>query len=182
MPVKKAAAARLAELRALRASGKKRFDTYEVEEAQDIYDEVDEEGYKQVIRKRLDDDDFVVGDTGEGYADDGREDWGHEQPGYSSEDASDGDAPLRGNAGECYCPPNLQDPRKIDTTKARESVKRTSNRRRSSTPVLAATSTMAPSPRHREQRSAGFLTFSLLNTRLTNILGRGYCRRQCLHG
>ncbi|KAJ6172579.1 hypothetical protein N7470_001646 [Penicillium chermesinum] len=64
---------RLAELRALRASGKKRLSTYEVEEQGDIYEEVDDDGYKKIIRDRLDEDDFVVDDNGAGYADDGRE-------------------------------------------------------------------------------------------------------------
>jgi DNA polymerase alpha subunit A len=65
----------LAELRALRASGKKRLDTYEVEQEEDLYEEVDEEGYKKVLRDRLNQDDFVIDDNGAGYADDGREDW-----------------------------------------------------------------------------------------------------------
>ena len=68
-------AARLAELRALRASGKGRLESYKVEENHNIYDEVDEEGYKKVVRSRLDQDDFVVDDNGDGYADDGREEW-----------------------------------------------------------------------------------------------------------
>ena len=91
-------AARLAELRALRASGKKRLDTYKVEEEQDLYEEVDEEGYKQVVRARLDRDDFVIDDNGEGYADDGREEWMGERRDDSAS-GSDGDIPLRGKAG-----------------------------------------------------------------------------------
>lgn len=91
-------AARLAELRALRASGKKRLDTYKVEEEQDLYEEVDEEGYKKVVRARLDRDDFVIDDNGEGYADDGREEWiGERRDGSAS--GSDGEMPLRGKAG-----------------------------------------------------------------------------------
>jgi len=92
-------AARLAELKALRAAGKKRV--YEVEEAQSLYDEVDEEGYKSIVRSRLDRDDFVVGDGGEGYADDGREEWHTEkQKGYDTE--SEDELPTRGKAGT-YC-------------------------------------------------------------------------------
>ena len=88
----------LAELRALRASGKTRISTYEVQDAEALYDEVDEEGYKKVVRSRLDRDDFVVEDHGEGYADDGREDWQTERrPLYESE--SEEEAPLRGKAG-----------------------------------------------------------------------------------
>lgn len=89
----------LAELRALRASGKTRISTYEVQDAKELYDEVDEEGYKKVVRSRLDRDDFVVEDHGEGYADDGREDWHTERrPLYES--ASEEELPLRGKAGK----------------------------------------------------------------------------------
>ncbi|KAI1500471.1 DNA polymerase [Biscogniauxia marginata] len=66
---------KLAELRALRASGKKAYDSYEVAEEQDLYEEVDENQYKKIVRDRLNQDDFVVDDNGEGYADDGREEW-----------------------------------------------------------------------------------------------------------
>jgi DNA polymerase alpha subunit A len=88
-------AARLAELRALRQSGKTR--TYEVKDAESLYDEVDEEGYKAVVRSRLDRDDFVVEDAGEGYADDGREEWHNEKQQYRSE--SEDELPARGKAG-----------------------------------------------------------------------------------
>ena len=94
-------AARLAELRALRASGKKRLDTYKVEEEQDLYEEVDEEGYKKVVRARLDQDDFVIDDNGEGYADDGREEWMGERR-YESASGSEGEMPLRGKAGTSF--------------------------------------------------------------------------------
>lgn len=66
---------KFAELRALRQSGKKKFDTYEVDQVEDLYEEVDEDGYKKIVRDRLNQDDFVVDDNGEGYADDGREEW-----------------------------------------------------------------------------------------------------------
>ncbi|KAJ4305077.1 DNA-directed DNA polymerase alpha catalytic subunit pol1 [Kalmusia sp. IMI 367209] len=68
-------AAALAELRRNRAGGKTRLSTYQVAEEEQLYDEVDEEGYKKVVRDRLDQDDFIVDDNGEGYVDDGREDW-----------------------------------------------------------------------------------------------------------
>lgn len=87
----------LAALRAARAGGKSRLETYQVEDKGAIYDEVDEEGYKDVVRKRLNRDDFVVDDTGEGYADDGREEWQNERTHYSSEEE---DAPLKGNAAK----------------------------------------------------------------------------------
>ena len=90
--------AKFAELRALRASGKKRLDSYQIENQGAIYDEVDEEGYKRVVRDRLNEDDFVVDDKGEGYADDGREEWQSERQYYSSEGE---DVPsLKGNAAK----------------------------------------------------------------------------------
>lgn len=96
-------AARLAELRALRASKKSRLSTYEVEEDQSLYEEVDEEGYKKVVRARLDRDDFVVDDNGEGYADDGREEWMGERR-YDSASGSEEEVPLRGKAGRSVVP------------------------------------------------------------------------------
>ena len=92
--------ARLAELRALRASGKTRLSTYQVEEEESIYEEVDEEGYKKVVRARLDRDDFVIDDNGEGYADDGREEWMGEKR-YDSASGSEEEVPLKGKAGQC---------------------------------------------------------------------------------
>ena len=73
MSKSKSRAAALAQLRSLRQSGKSRLSTYEVEDSTDIYEEVDEDGYKKVVRDRLNQDDFVIDDNGEGYADDGRE-------------------------------------------------------------------------------------------------------------
>ena len=89
---------RLAELRALRAAGKKRISTYEVEDQGDIYDEVDDDGYKKVIRRRLDEDDFVVDDNGAGYADDGREVWNEQTVEYDSDDSDE--LPARGKAAK----------------------------------------------------------------------------------
>ncbi|KAK5939515.1 DNA-directed DNA polymerase alpha catalytic subunit pol1 [Knufia obscura] len=87
----------LAALRAARAGGKSRLDSYQIQDQGSIYEEVDEEGYKKVVRSRLDQDDFVVDDNGEGYADDGREEWQNERQYYSSEEE---DQPLRGNAAK----------------------------------------------------------------------------------
>lgn len=92
---------RLAQIRALRAAGKTGFDAYQVEEAKDIYENVDEEGYKEVVRSRLDQDDFVVDDNGAGYADDGREDWQQEGQAYDDSE-SDGDLPKHSKAGMSY--------------------------------------------------------------------------------
>ena len=88
----------LAALRAARAGGKTRLDSYQVEDQGAVYDEVDEEGYKKVVRGRLNRDDFVVDDTGEGYADDGREEWQNERTNYSSDEGEA--APLKGNAAK----------------------------------------------------------------------------------
>ncbi|PNS17184.1 hypothetical protein CAC42_7238 [Sphaceloma murrayae] len=74
----------LARIRALRKAGKTGFEDYEVKEADDLYEAVNEEEYKKVVRKRLDQDDFVVDDNGAGYADDGREEWDNE-PQYETE-------------------------------------------------------------------------------------------------
>ncbi|KAG5999048.1 hypothetical protein E4U52_000042 [Claviceps spartinae] len=90
--------AKLAELRALRQSGKKAFETYRVDDAPDLYDEVDEDGYKKIVRSRLNEDDFVVDDNGEGYADDGREDWDRVRHYESDSDLED--LPVRGRAGK----------------------------------------------------------------------------------
>ena len=105
-------AARLAELKALRASGKTRLSTYKVEEEESLYEEVDEEGYKKVVRARLDRDDFVVDDNGDGYADDGREEWMGERR-YNSASGSEEEAPLRGKAGQCPSD-SLRKPLKTD--------------------------------------------------------------------
>jgi DNA polymerase alpha subunit A len=91
--------ARLEELKALRASGKTRLDSYQVQDEERLYEEVDEEGYKKVVRARLDQDDFVIDDNGAGYADDGREEWAGEKR-YDSASGSDEELPLKGKAGE----------------------------------------------------------------------------------
>ena len=93
--------ARLAELKALRASGKTRLSTYEVHEEERLYEEVDEEGYKKVVRDRLDRDDFVIDDNGQGYADDGREEWVGEKQ-YDSVSGSDEELPVKSKAGRGY--------------------------------------------------------------------------------
>lgn len=90
--------AALAQLRAQRAGGKSRLESYQVAEHGAVYDTVDEEGYKKVVRGRLNQDDFVVDDTGEGYADDGREEWQNERQNYSSDEGEE--APLKGNAAK----------------------------------------------------------------------------------
>ncbi|PNY27218.1 DNA polymerase [Tolypocladium capitatum] len=86
--------AKLAELRALRKSGKKVLESYRIDDPDAVYDEVDEEGYKKVVRDRLNEDDFVVDDNGEGYADDGREEWDRVRQFESDSEADD--LPARG--------------------------------------------------------------------------------------
>jgi DNA polymerase alpha subunit A len=75
-----------AELKRLREEGKTRLSVYQVEREEDLYEEVSEDEYKKVVRKRLDEDDFVVDDGGEGYVDNGMDDWGDEERRYMSED------------------------------------------------------------------------------------------------
>jgi len=91
---------KLAELRALRASGKKVYDTYEVAEERALYEEVDENEYKKIVRDRLNQDDFVVDDNGEGYADDGREEWDRVQTYYSESDDDAATGPIRHKSGK----------------------------------------------------------------------------------
>ncbi|ODV90674.1 hypothetical protein CANCADRAFT_50974 [Tortispora caseinolytica NRRL Y-17796] len=74
----------LAELRALRKSGKTRIITYESDQ-EDIYDEVDDDKYKEYAQNRLKEDDFVVDDKGEGYIETGGYDW-EERENYSDND------------------------------------------------------------------------------------------------
>ena len=97
---RQAGAAKLAELKALRAAGKTRLATYEVEEEEQLYDEVDEDGYKKIVRSRLDQDDFIVDDNGEGYVDDGREEWEEGHYAATDSEGEDESAP-RGKAGRC---------------------------------------------------------------------------------
>lgn len=92
---------KLAQLRALRKSGKKTFDDYQVADAEALYEEVDDTQYKKILRDRLDQDDFVVDDNGEGYADDGREEWDREPAGYSDSEDEGGVIASRGKGGKC---------------------------------------------------------------------------------
>ncbi|KAK9331740.1 hypothetical protein V1520DRAFT_337077 [Lipomyces starkeyi] len=80
----------LREAKKLKAEGKSRLSTYKLEESEAIYDEVDEAGFKQVVRKRLMNEDFVVDDNGLGYADNGTYDWDHTGENEESETEDDG--------------------------------------------------------------------------------------------
>jgi DNA polymerase alpha subunit A len=92
-------AAGLPQLKAIRESGKSALDLLEFDDDVDLYDEVDDDGYKNIVRRRLDQDDFVVDDNGEGYVDDGREEWDDERQQYS-ESESDGDRRRKGKNGK----------------------------------------------------------------------------------
>ncbi|KAF3904293.1 hypothetical protein ABW21_db0200262 [Orbilia brochopaga] len=87
--------AKLEELKKLRTSKKTRLSSYRTQDEQKLFDEVDEEEYKKVQRTRLDQDDFVVDDNGEGYVENGIDEWemGHapgDQFDSSSDDNDDG--------------------------------------------------------------------------------------------
>lgn len=76
----------LAALKAARA-GEKRELTFN---AEDVYDELDETEYKQHRKQDLLQDDFVVGDNGEGYADNGAYEWEDTGKRYGSSEDEDG--------------------------------------------------------------------------------------------
>jgi DNA polymerase alpha subunit A len=80
---------RLAELKALKQAGKTGAAAYSVDE-EDIYDEVDNEGYRKHLQERLMEDDFVVDDNGEGYVDNGVDYWETKHNYYSDDEESDG--------------------------------------------------------------------------------------------
>lgn len=84
--------AKFAELKALREAGKTRLSTYEVEEEEKIYDELDDESYRKRVREKMLEDDFVVDDRGEGYVDNGEgDDWDRASRGngYSDEESEE---------------------------------------------------------------------------------------------
>lgn len=160
-----ARAKRLEELRALRASGKKRLSTYEVEDQGSIYDEVDEEGYKKVVRERLDEDDFVVDDNGEGYADDGREVWNEERIEYSDSDDDD-NLPVRGKAAK----------------RKREEEKQRKEKMNNGISKYFNNSTAAPKPKVLYKHSNGHPRVSLLKMKLYVLISSidiacCHCRR-----
>ncbi|KAK6438967.1 DNA-directed DNA polymerase alpha catalytic subunit pol1 [Oleoguttula sp. CCFEE 5521] len=85
-----------AERHAAQAGGTTAFEAFQVEEAENVYERVDDEGYKKVVRERLDH--SVVDENDAGYADDGREDWQKERHAYD-ETESEGDLPAHSKAG-----------------------------------------------------------------------------------
>ena len=147
-------AAKLAELRALRAAGKTRLSTYEVAEEEDLYDTVDDEGYKKIVRNRLDQDDFIVDDNGEGYVDDGRDEWddglGHYR--YAATDSEEDDErPAKGKAGRWIECVDVVDGH-TDAWQRSGSVRKTRRSRTRSTMASASTSVERLLRRRRSQR------------------------------
>nr|KAJ3417157.1 DNA polymerase alpha catalytic subunit [Polyrhizophydium stewartii] len=96
----KAASAReekLRQLRELRESGRTGLQAYEAKEDTDIFELVTEEEFKARARRNVLEDDFVVDDNGEGYADGGLEDW--DNP-HTDADSSDADGSGSGGSDE----------------------------------------------------------------------------------
>ncbi|EPS38784.1 hypothetical protein H072_7450 [Dactylellina haptotyla CBS 200.50] len=85
--------AKLEELQKLRASRKTRLSSYRTHDEKQLFDELDEEEYQKVQRSRLDQDDFVVDDNGEGYIENGADDWevGRDRGDYQSSSDEDDD-------------------------------------------------------------------------------------------
>ncbi|TIC20656.1 hypothetical protein E3Q13_00361 [Wallemia mellicola] len=77
---------KLKELREARNAGG-RSKQFKFEEDVDIYDEVDDDGYKSVYNNRMNRPDFIEDDDGSGYIDNGMEDdWGASDTRYDSEE------------------------------------------------------------------------------------------------
>ena len=91
----------LEKLKQQRQSGKTGLQTYNVDEDDRVYDEVNETDYQMLVRRRLQEDDFVVDDDGLGYVDYGEDDWGRREGdnGSDSED-SDGAAEAKGTVDD----------------------------------------------------------------------------------
>ena len=79
---KSKALAQLAELK--RGTGIKRSDQYVVKEDDDVYDDLDEDAYQELVKQRREDN-FIEDDDGNGYVDFGQDDWDDEE--YSGDEA-----------------------------------------------------------------------------------------------
>lgn len=163
-----ASRAKLAELRALRAAGKKRLSSYQVEDEGDVYEEVDEEGYKKLVRQRLDRDDFVVDDNGEGYADDGREEWNDTRRNDSGSESDE--LPLQGKAAKR---------KREEETQRKEKVNNGINKYFSSTAAAAGSSVSKPKVRiARVANARRRVKWNPAN----ECAARRYGRRRSVHG
>ncbi|CDZ97565.1 dna polymerase alpha catalytic subunit [Phaffia rhodozyma] len=76
MSSRQARDAKLADLRAARAGVSRAKQWQASASSNKLYDEVDVEEYDQIVRDRLNENDFIEDDDGSGYIDDGREVWG----------------------------------------------------------------------------------------------------------
>ncbi|KAK6502113.1 DNA polymerase alpha catalytic subunit [Arthrobotrys conoides] len=99
MSAKASQRAKLEELRKLRGSKKTRLSSYKTQDEQRLFDELDENEYRKVQRSRLDQDDFVVDDNGEGYVENGMDEWdmGRDR-GDDASSSDENDNPVRGLA------------------------------------------------------------------------------------
>jgi hypothetical protein len=84
-------AAKLAELKAARSGSSSRASQWKASSASSaaVYDEVSEADYDALVRKRLEQDDFIEDDDGGGYADDGREDWSGDDERRAADDSEE---------------------------------------------------------------------------------------------
>ncbi len=93
MADRKARLARLEELKRARNGEVSRSKEYKTGiKAAKIYDEVDDEEYRSVVRARLDEDDFIEDDDGSGYVDNGEEDDWNRRTRGSDDEEDDGDS------------------------------------------------------------------------------------------
>ncbi|KAF9482567.1 DNA polymerase alpha catalytic subunit [Pholiota conissans] len=76
---------KLAEYKRAREGGKRELKT----EDDTIYDEVNEEQYRSIVKGRLQRDDFVVDDGAGGYVDNGMDDWTGGEEGYEESEEED---------------------------------------------------------------------------------------------
>ncbi|KAF8316797.1 DNA polymerase alpha catalytic subunit [Clavulina sp. PMI_390] len=83
---------KFAALRAAR-QGQSRAKQYKDVGDEDLYDEVDEDTYKSIVRGRLQEDDFIEDDDGGGYADNGMDDYGDGPNGHDAMDEDEDDRP-----------------------------------------------------------------------------------------
>ncbi|GAA5933341.1 uncharacterized protein JCM15063_001288 [Sporobolomyces koalae] len=103
-------------LKAARLSGKR---NYEVKQQDDVYDEVDEEVYRSVVRGRLAEDEFIEEDQGvSGYADNGMDDWDRDERSESDDDDDDQDAKRKERKAK-----RAEQKRKLDAAAAKRRAK-----------------------------------------------------------